>query len=147
VGEMPRSRYRERQEAQFRAGARVLAAIGLLISSWFAASLALFGGGVRALRATFSRIATDPPTGSASAVLPWLLIGSAVVLAATLITRHRWLWPALGAWLASLVLTTATVWAYSLPDEVDWATFFTIAAVALGTVFYWAVRRFGAHAA
>jgi hypothetical protein len=147
VGEMPRSRYLEQQEAQFRTGARVLAAIGLLLSSWFAASFALFGGGMRELRATFSRISLDPRIVSASSVLPWLLIGSAVVLAGTLITKHRWLWPALGAWLTALVLTTATVWAYSLPDEVDFATFFTIASTALGAVFYWAVRRFGAPAA
>ena len=147
MGEMPRSRYLERQEAQFWAGARLLVAIGLLLSSWFAASLALFGGGMRELRATFSRISLDPTIVSASSVLPWLLIGSAVVLAATLITRHRWLWHALGAWLASLVITTATVWAYSLPDQVDWATFFTIAAIVLAAGFYWAVRRFGAPAA
>ena len=147
VGELPRSRYLEQKEAQFRTGARILAAIGLLLGSWFAASLALFGGAMRDLRTTFSRISLDPLIISASSVLPWLLVGSAVVLAGILITRHRGLWPALGAWLTALVLTTATVWAYSVPDEVDWATFFTIAAIALGGVSYWAVRRFGAPAA
>jgi hypothetical protein len=144
---MRRSRYLEQQEAQFRTGARVLAAIGLLLTSWFAASLVLFGGGMRELRAAFARLSLDPRIVSASSVLPWLLIGSAVVLAGALITRHRWLWPALGAWLTALVLTTATVWAYSLPDEADFATFFTVATSALGAVFYWAVRRFGAPAA
>ena len=147
MGETRHSRYLEHQEAQVRAGVRLLAAVGLLVASWFAASFALFGGGMRELRATFARVSLDPRIVSASSVLPWLLIGSAVVLAGTLITRHRWLWPALGAWLTALVLTTATVWAYSLPDELDFATFFTIASTALGAVFYWVVRRFGAPAA
>jgi hypothetical protein len=147
VGEMRRSRYLAQQDAQVRAGARLLVAIGLLLTSWFAASLALFGGGMRDLRAALSRISLDPWIVSASSLLPWLLVGSAVGLAATLITRHRWLWSTLGAWLTALVLTTATVWAYSLPGEVDFATFFSIAAIALGVVFYWAVRRFGAPGA
>ena len=147
MGEMRRSRYLARQEAQFRAGIRLLAAVCLLVASWFAASLALFGGGMHELRAAFSRISLDPRIVTASSVLPWILIGSAVVLAGTLITGHRWRWPALGAWITALALTTATVWAYSLPDEVDWATFFTIAATALGAVFCWTVRRFGAPAA
>ena len=146
MGEM-RSRYREQREAQFQAGARVLAAFGLVLTSWFAASLALFGGGMRELRAAFSRISFDPSISSASSVFPWLLVASAVALAGALITRHRWLWPALGAWLTALAITTATVWAYSLPDEVDWAAFFTIAATFLGAVFYWTVRRFGSPAA
>ena len=147
MGETRHGRYLEQRERQFRAGARLLAAVTLLVASSCAANVALFGAGMRDFRFAFSRIHVDPIVQSAGSILPWLLVASAVVLAATVVAQHRWLGPALGAWLTALIITVATVWAYSLPGQVDFASFFTLMATTIGAVLYWAVRRFGAPAA
>lgn len=146
TGEVPRSRFRERQEQQVRAGFRLITAAGLVLLSSCAAGYALFFAGMRGLRVTLSG-RPDDVLLSAATVPPWLLVICAVVLAITLIPRHRWIWPALGAWLTALTLTAVGVWAYSVPNESDIAIFFTAIATALGAAVYWAVQRFGAPAA
>ncbi|HJU69003.1 MAG TPA: hypothetical protein VJ650_12265 [Gemmatimonadaceae bacterium] len=141
MGDIPRSRFLERQEQQVRAGIRLIAAAGLLLVSSFVAGLALFGAAMRGLRVPSSE-RPDDTLLSAATVPPWLLVICAVVLGVALILQHRWVWPALGAWLTALTLTAAAVWAYSASDAYGFALFYTLIAVPLGAVGYWLVARF-----
>ena len=146
-GEIPRSRFLERQEQQFRAGARLLGAAALLLASFCVAGFVLFAVSMRGFGDALVGRRTESAMLSAASVPPWLLIGATVALAVIFIAQHRWLWPALGAWLAALALTTAAAWVYYVPHDARFATLFTAVPTALGAAVHWAVRRFGPPAA